>query len=145
MYSYDYPRPALTVDILLFTRQNNNLYVLLIERKHPPFKGCWALPGGFVDMDETLEHAAKRELHEETGISVNSLNMLNVFDEPGRDPRGRTVSVAYWAQVEQLIAPNAGDDAKEAQWMNIKQLNQVVLAFDHERIINTALKTMENL
>src|SRR5436190_20165932 len=109
-YTYDYPRPAVTVDIVIVTREDRPR-VLLIRRKHEPFQGRWALPGGFVDMDENLEAAARRELKEETGIEVAQLRQLHTFGDPGRDPRGRTISVVYLAEVEQnQLQPKAADD-----------------------------------
>src|ERR1700730_2958691 len=99
-YIYEYPRPAVTVDIIVVTR-GPKPKVLLIRRKHDPFAGCWAIPGGFVEMDETLEAAARRELKEETGVTVDSLEQLYTFGDPGRDPRGRTIAVAYWTEVNE--------------------------------------------
>src|SRR5690242_1603604 len=97
-YCYEYPRPAVTVDIVIVTRERRPR-VLLIRRKHDPFAGVWAIPGGFVDMDESLEAAARRELREETGVEVAELEQLHAFGDPGRDPRGRTIAVAYLARV----------------------------------------------
>ena len=98
-FTYEYPRPAVTVDIAIVTREEKPR-VLLIRRKHDPFAGCWALPGGFVDMDEALEAAARRELFEETGVKAKALMQLATFGDPGRDPRGRTISVVYLAEVD---------------------------------------------
>src|SRR5229473_2080865 len=97
-YTYEYPRPAVTVDVIIVTRERKPR-VLLIRRKHEPFTGMWAIPGGFVDMDEALEAAARRELREETGVAVQRLEQLGTFGDPGRDPRCRTISVVYLAQV----------------------------------------------
>ncbi len=138
MPSYPYPRPSLTVDVVLFRRGEQGEEVLLIRRAHPPFAGRWALPGGFVDEMEPLEKAARRELREETGITLPSgvLRQVGAFGEPGRDPRGWTVSVAFWAAVPRTTAPRAGDDAAEARWWPCAALPP--LAFDHRQIIARA-------
>jgi 8-oxo-dGTP diphosphatase len=130
MYSYSYPRPAVTVDAILFSKQNS---VLLIERGRDPYKGKWALPGGFVDMDEELENACLRELREETGIQVKKLTQIRTYGTVGRDPRGRTISVVYYAVVEKELEASAGDDAAKAHWFPINQLPD--MAFDHRQII----------
>jgi ADP-ribose pyrophosphatase YjhB (NUDIX family) len=99
-YCYDFPRPAVTVDIVLFAGSENSIEVLLIKRARPPFKGRWAFPGGFVDSDESLDDAAGRELVEETGITGIKLNQLGAFGDPGRDPRGHTVSIVFTALLD---------------------------------------------
>ena len=141
---YEYPRPAVTVDMIVFTFQEDELRVLLIERKHDPFGGTWALPGGFVDQGETLEAAAVRELAEETGITDLYLEQLYTFGEPGRDPRGWVITVAYFMllSLEQADQQTvlAGDDAGDARWWNIYALPD--LAFDHQRIIDYALQRL---
>jgi 8-oxo-dGTP diphosphatase len=135
-YSYDYPRPSVTVDIVLLTREPTPR-VLLIRRKRDPFAGAWALPGGFIEMDETLEESARRELREETGIDVSQLVQLYTFGDPGRDPRGRTISVAYLGHVDAAaLTPVAADDAAEVSWFALDALP--TLAFDHDRIIAQA-------
>src|SRR5579859_3643782 len=135
-YCYDYPRPSVTVDIVLLTREPTPR-ILLIRRKRDPFAGAWALPGGFIDMDETLEQSARRELREETGIDVGELVQLYTFGDPGRDPRGRTISVAYLGRVDAAaLAPVAADDAAEVGWFALDALP--ALAFDHDRIIEKA-------
>src|SRR5229473_2344318 len=112
-YCYDYPRPAVTVDVAVVTREQTHR-VLLIRRKHDPFAGMWALPGGFVEMDESLEAAARRELKEETGIDVGQIEQLSTFGDPGRDPRGRTISIVYLARLDaSKINPRAANDAAE--------------------------------
>ena len=144
MYCYDYPRPSVTVDIVLFTDESPNPQVLLIRRKNSPFKGLWALPGGFLDMDESLEAAALRELHEETDISNVQLTQIATFGNPSRDPRGRVITVAYFGIVEsnkQHIAI-AGSDAAEVAWFPTSNLPQQI-AFDHSEIIHTALKRLK--
>ena len=138
-FCYDYPRPAVTVDVVVFAMVEGRLSVLLIRRAHGPFKDCWAIPGGFVDMDEPLEVAAARELAEETGVADVPLEQFAAFGDPGRDPRGRTISIAYLAM---LSGPppvhRAGDDAAEANWLPIDDLPE--LAFDHELILRTAIQ-----
>ncbi|MCI0463707.1 MAG: NUDIX hydrolase [Gemmataceae bacterium] len=132
-YCYDYPRPSVTVDLVVVTREPRPR-VLLIRRKHEPFADLWALPGGFIDMDETLEASAARELREETSLVVAALEQLHTFGDPGRDPRGRTVSVAYLAQVDaDSVSPRADDDAAEVGWHDLSRLPP--LAFDHDRIL----------
>ncbi len=140
-YTYDYPRPALTVDCVVFGFTGSDLRVLLIRRALEPFAGSWALPGGFVDMDEDLEQAALRELEEETHIKDVFLEQLFTFGTPGRDPRGRVVSVAYYALVRPEQHPATGDsDASEAAWHPVDHLPN--LAFDHPLIIATALERL---
>lgn len=135
-FTYDYPRPALTVDLVVMTRAARPR-VLLIRRKSPPFAGKWALPGGFVDENEPLETAARRELEEETGVSVVDIEQLYTFGDPGRDPRGWTVSVAYLAWVDKsAVGPRAGDDAAEVGWFMLGRLPP--LAFDHAIILKRA-------
>ena len=139
-YQYRYPRPALTVDAVVFKKEDDDTFVLLIQRKNPPYKSKWALPGGFVDMDETLEAAAARELHEETGLSGVVLKQLQAFSALERDPRGRTVSVVFWGILTSDNTVSAGDDAAEVQWFNIKNLPP--LAFDHREVLDAALQKL---
>jgi 8-oxo-dGTP diphosphatase len=135
-FCYEYPRPAVTVDTIIVTRDRKPR-VLLIRRKHEPFEGMWAIPGGFVEMDESLEDAARRELMEETGVHVMRLEQLHAFGDPARDPRGRTISVAYLARVSAgRVKLRAADDAKEASWHPLEQLPP--LAFDHRKILTMA-------
>lgn len=125
----------LTVDIALINKKSNEVFILLIKRANEPYKDLWALPGGFVDMDETLIDAAKRELFEETGITETDLKQFYTYGDLNRDPRGRTVSVVYYAFVNQNNTNAvAGDDAAETNWFSLKKLPQ--LAFDHQKIIN---------
>ena len=131
-YTYAFPRPALTVDIVIVKVTHAGAEILLIQRGHPPFAGAWALPGGFVDENESLDTAARRELQEETGLEQTRLQQLGAFGDPGRDPRGWTVSVAFWAQVAGDILPRAGDDAAAARWWPLNDLPE--LAFDHAAI-----------
>jgi 8-oxo-dGTP diphosphatase len=140
-YTYDYPRPAVTVDTIIVTRERTPR-VLLIRRKHEPFAGSWAIPGGFVDMDESLEAAARRELREETGVEAAELEQLHTFGDPGRDPRGRTISVVYLARVDpRQLKPRAADDAAEVGWHRLNQLPP--LAFDHEQILESARRRLK--
>jgi 8-oxo-dGTP diphosphatase len=140
-YVYEYPRPAVTVDIVIVTRSPKPR-VLLIRRKYEPFAGCWALPGGFVDMEETLEAAARRELLEETGVHAKDLVQLRTFGDPGRDPRGRTISVAYLAVVNaDKLKPHAADDAAEVGWFSLTRPPS--LAFDHREILAFARKHLK--
>ena len=135
-FCYEYPRPAVTVDVVIVTRERRPR-VLLIRRKHDPFAGLWAVPGGFVDMDEALEAAAARELREETGVSAQRLEQLHTFGDPGRDPRGRTISVAYLARVDpEEVHPEAADDAAEVGWHPLDA--PPALAFDHAKILERA-------
>ncbi|MGM0612643.1 MAG: NUDIX domain-containing protein [Bacteroidota bacterium] len=136
-YTYKYPRPALTVDAMVFRKNAEGWQVLLIKRKNEPFKDKWALPGGFVDMNETLEEAVVRELQEETGLKDIPLKQYRAFSDPDRDPRGRTVSVVFYAFVEGKTKVKGSDDAAEAQWHNLNQLPG--LAFDHQQIIRKAI------
>lgn len=141
-YTYDYPRPAVTADSVVFCNGSDGLSVLLIERANDPFKGCWAFPGGFMDMEENAEDCAKRELKEETGIEVRSLEYLGTFSEVNRDPRGRTITIAYYAVVEKSDVIGA-DDASQARWFPIDSIPS--LAFDHEEILRAALKVLNDL
>ena len=141
-YTYDYPRPAVTADSVVFCNGSDGLSVLLIERANDPFKGCWAFPGGFMDMEENAENCAKRELKEETGMEVRSLEYLGTFSEVNRDPRGRTITIAYYAVVEKSDVIGA-DDASQAKWFPIDSIPS--LAFDHEEILRAALKLLNDL
>jgi 8-oxo-dGTP diphosphatase len=130
-----------TVDIVIFALRDAELQVLLVQRGVPPYQGEWALPGGFVHADESLEAAARRELDEEAGVRDVYLEQLYTFGEPGRDPRGRIVTVAYYALLTTAIAPLvAGTDAGAARWMPARR--HPPLAFDHERILAYALERL---
>jgi len=136
-YTYDYPHPSVTTDIVIFTVEDATLKVLLIQRKGAPFKGRWALPGGFVRIDESVDDCALRELEEETGIRDVYLEQLYTFGAPGRDPRERVISVAYFALTPcQGLSLKAGTDAAAAAWYGIDDLPE--LAFDHQGIIEKA-------
>ena len=141
-YTYDYPRPAVTADCVVFSNDSDGLSVLLIERANEPFKGCWAFPGGFMDMDEDAEACAIRELKEETGLQLEHMKQIGAFTDVDRDPRGRTVSIAYSALVEKRLVIGA-DDAAQARWFPIDSIPS--LAFDHEEILRAALKVLNDL
>ncbi len=138
MYTYEHPRPSLTVDVAIFAIRDEQLNVLLVQRAHSPFQGRWALPGGFVEMDEPLEHAAARELEEETGVDNAYLEQLYTYGDPGRDPRGRVVSVAYFALLpyNSLHQGEAGSDAAQVGWFPVEAVPE--LAFDHTEILDYA-------
>ena len=141
-YTYEYPRPAVTADCVVITKENEPK-VLLIQRGHEPFKGCWAFPGGFMNMDETTEQCAVRELEEETGLKVADIQQIGAYSKVDRDPRGRTVTVAYLAIIEKPEAVKGLDDAAKAQWFPIS--NPPKLAFDHEEIMKDAKKLISLL
>ncbi len=132
-YCYEYPRVAHTVDAIIIAKCSGGDMILLIERKFDPFRGMWALPGGFIGMEETLGEACGRELFEETGLQGISLNQYYTFDEVGRDPRHRTISTAFWGYVTETFPVNGGDDAATAAWFPVGSLPE--MAFDHGRII----------
>ena len=141
-FTYDYPRLMLTVDAVVFRQNGSQLEVLLIQRKHDPYAGMWALPGGFVDMDETVEEAIVRELEEETGLKMKNLQQLYTFSAIGRDPRGRSVSVSFYGLAEMNNSAIKGaDDANDARWFNIDQLPK--LAFDHINAVNLAITKID--
>ena len=135
-YTYKYPRPAVTADCVVMTKEAVP-QVLLIERGADPYKGCWAFPGGFMNMDETTEQCAIRELEEETGMQVTELHQIGAYSKVDRDPRGRTITVAYLAIVDEPIAVTGQDDAAKAQWFSVNALP--ALAFDHEDIMRDAI------
>jgi 8-oxo-dGTP diphosphatase len=130
-----------TVDAVVFRKNNSNTEVLLILRGHFPYEGMWALPGGFVDMEETLEEAITRELEEETGLKGVELTQLHAFSELHRDPRGRNISISFWGIAgSQNTDVKGGDDAAEARWFPVDQLPE--LAFDHIQVIKMAMKRL---
>ena len=140
-YTYEYERPMLTADCAVVNPRGE---LLLVRRGGEPFKGCWALPGGFMEMDETIEHCAVRELEEETGIRVteDNLRLIGIYSTPGRDPRGRTVTAAYAVTVDDECTANAGDDAAEVRWWSLSELPP--MAFDHNDIVKDAHFTTNN-
>ena len=141
-----YPPFAVTADTAVFTRRDGRLCVLLIERGTEPHRGRWALPGGFVDIDEDLGDAAVRELAEETGIDVADLRQLGAYGTPDRDPRMRVVSIVFWTFLDHLGEPNGGDDAAHAFVVPVDEAleDPARLAFDHHRILTDALKRVES-
>ena len=135
-YTYKYPRPAVTADCVVMTKEAVP-QVLLIERGGEPFKGCWAFPGGFLNMDETTEQCAIRELEEETGLKVSTIHQIGAYSKVDRDPRGRTITVAYLAIIDAPAEVTGQDDAAKAQWFPIDALPP--LAFDHDDIMRDAI------
>ena len=141
-YEYKYPRPAVTADCIVITKEADPA-VLLIERGDNPFKGSWAFPGGFMNMDETTEQCAIRELEEETGLRVSNVQQIGAYSKIDRDPRGRTITVAYLAVVDVPMAVNGQDDAAKAQWFPIDALPP--LAFDHDDIMRDAFELFQSI
>lgn len=142
MYTYEYPRPALTVDIVIFTLRENRLHILLIQRAENPYYGYWALPGGCVRMDESLEEAAIRELAEDTGLREVYLEQLYTYGNPARDPRGRVVAGTCFALIpaDAKVRSEGGSDAAQALWFPVNALPD--LAFDHADILKYALRRL---
>jgi 8-oxo-dGTP diphosphatase len=137
-FTYQYPRPAVTADAVIFNlMEDEKLNVLLIKRKNDPFKGYWALPGGFIEETETLEKCVEREIKEETGLEGIKFYPLEAFSEPDRDPRHRTITFAFWGFCKKNPVLTSGSDAEAAEWFKIDQLPE--LAFDHEQVIKKAL------
>lgn len=132
-FTYEYPRPAVSADVVVLSPDGHS--ILLIERQRDPYAGSWALPGGFMDMDESADEAAIRELKEETGLVVSEVAQIGAYSSVDRDPRGRVVTVAFFANAssDEIVA---GDDAADARWFDLKKLPE--LAFDHQQIINDA-------
>ena len=135
-YTYKYPRPAVTADCVVMTKEITPK-VLLIQRGNEPYKGRWAFPGGFMNMDETTEQCAIRELEEETGLKVDDVMEIGSYSKVDRDPRGRTITVAYLAIIDKPTEVKGNDDAAKAEWFPISELPP--LAFDHNEIIMDAL------
>ena len=155
MYSYKYPRPALTVDAIVYVNERSpvkatienpdgiidEILILLIRRGKEPFKDKWALPGGFVEPDELLEVACKRELQEETGICIEKMNQFKTYDGIDRDPRHRTISVVFTTELENILDAEGGDDAAQAGWFSLSTLPE--LAFDHSQILDDFKKWLK--
>lgn len=137
-FSYPYPHPAVTTDVVVFTIRDQRLHLLLIRRANPPYQGQWALPGGFLDIDEDIDACAARELAEETGLADLYLEQLYTFGAPGRDPRERVISIAYYALLsgDRVPEPVASSDAAAVAWLPFDRLPD--LAFDHADIIAKA-------
>lgn len=140
LYSYKYPHPAVTADCVIFGFDGVSIKVLMIQRGIEPYKGQWAFPGGFLQMDETVEECAKRELEEETGLKSASVEQFYTFSAVNRDPRERVITVAHYALVR-LSEVKGGDDAASAQWFAMNEIPS--LAFDHERILRMAVKRLK--
>lgn len=139
-YTYNYPKPSVTTDCILTRKVDGKNELLLIKRKHDPFAGRWALPGGFVEIEEDLLEGAERELKEETGLSNVDIRQFRTYGTPGRDPRGRTISVIYHGTLSDIASKaEAGDDAAEVRWFEINKLPP--LAFDHDKIIADFIKS----
>jgi 8-oxo-dGTP diphosphatase len=143
-HQYDpskWERPSVTVDVVILTLQEGDLKVLLVKRDHWPYEGYWAIPGGFIDMRESLEESARRELEEETGLRDLYLEQLYTFGDPGRDPRTRVITVAYFALVDRKqLQPSAADDAAAVGWFSMYHLPP--LAFDHAKILDYTLQRL---
>ena len=138
----EYPRIDVTVDVVALTSVDDDLHVLVVRRGNPPFEGQWALPGGYLEVDEDLAPAAARELHEETGIALHpdELRQLAAYGAPDRDPRNRTISVAHLAELDRVEDPHGGSDADDARWVAVKELMEgEALAFDHASILRDAV------
>jgi 8-oxo-dGTP diphosphatase len=142
-YIYDWPRPMVTVDAVVFDVSGDRPKLLLIRRGNEPFKGQWAFPGGFVDMDEELQDAAARELAEETGLVGVKLQQLHTFGKCGRDPRGRNITIAFIG-ITKDNKIKSGDDAAEAQWFDINDLPEN-MAFDHNDVAAVAIEKLKSL
>ena len=139
LYAYRWPRASVTADAVLFAERDGQTYVLLIQRGNDPYKGYWAFPGGFLNMDETVARCAERELEEETGIVLTGMQLVGVYSDVERDPRGRVITAAYAAMTTMPVA-TAADDAAAAQWWPLNALPK--LAFDHDKILADAKKVM---
>jgi len=143
-YIYDFPRPMVTVDAIVFAFFKSKVKLLLIKRKHEPFEGKWALPGGFVDLNEELEDAVVRELAEETGLTDVPLQQLHTFGKCGRDPRGRQITIAFMGIAKKVLNKvKAGDDAAKAKWFDIEKLPGN-LAFDHNEVAEFAITKLKS-
>ena len=140
LYAYEYPRASVTADAVLFAEKDGQMYVLLIQRGNEPYKGYWAFPGGFLNMDETVAHCAERELEEETGIVLTGMQLVGVYSDVERDPRGRVITAAYTAMTSMPEA-NAADDAAAAKWWPLNALPE--LAFDHDKILEDAMNVLK--
>lgn len=138
-YQYEYPHPSVTTDCVIFGFDGSKLNVLLVERGIEPYKGRWAFPGGFLKMDEPAEAGARRELKEETGLETAYMRQFHTFSDPNRDPRGRVITIAYYALVR-ISEVRGGDDAAQARWFPVSEVPS--LAFDHDLILRRALSEL---
>ncbi len=142
-YVYEWPRPMVAADAAVFGIFEGKVKLLLVERGNEPFKGRWALPGGFLNIDEELEDAAARELAEETGLTGIRLEQIHTFGKCGRDPRGRVITVTYWGILTEGSSKlKAGDDAAKARWFDIEQLPKD-LAFDHDEVTKFLIERLK--
>ncbi|MBL8149802.1 MAG: NUDIX hydrolase [Blastocatellia bacterium] len=144
MMNDKYPKPSVTADIIIFAVDTDStIKILLIKRRYDPFKDCWALPGGFLNIDEHIEDTAHRELLEETGLTGIKLHLLGSYSKPGRDPRGRTITFAYMTFLAAIpLSARAADDAADLGWFGLRTLPS--LAFDHSNIITDAVADLKN-
>ena len=140
LYAYQYPRASVTADAVLFAEKDGQIYVLLIQRGNDPYKGYWAFPGGFLNMDETVARCAERELEEETGIVLIGMQLVGIYSDVERDPRGRVITAAYTAMTTMPEA-TAADDAAAAKWWSLNELPP--LAFDHDKILVDAKNVLK--
>jgi 8-oxo-dGTP diphosphatase len=140
LYAYQYPRASVTADAVLFAEKDGQMYVLLIQRGNDPYKGYWAFPGGFLNMDETVARCAERELEEETGIVLIGMQLVGIYSDVERDPRGRVITAAYTAMTTMPEA-TAADDAAAAKWWPLNELPP--LAFDHDKILVDAKRVLK--
>jgi 8-oxo-dGTP diphosphatase len=138
----DYPRIDVTVDVVALTEVEGDLRLLVVRRGNPPYQGRWALPGGYLDVDEDLASGAARELHEETGVAAHAdeLDQIGAYGEPDRDPRNRTISVAFLLELDQQVEARGDDDAADAKWGSVEELLADGLAFDHDTIVRDAIE-----
>ena len=137
MYTYKYPHPAVTADCIVFACQNEKTQVLLIKRGSEPCKDMWALPGGFMNIDESAEEAATRELKEETGIDVKEVTQVGAYSKVDRDPRERVITIAFYTVIDNPVRAVGQDDAKQTEWFTLDNLP--TLAFDHSEILSAAI------
>lgn len=143
MYTYRYPHPAVAADCVVIANDGTASWLLLIRRGNAPFKGCWAFPGGFMNIDEEASQCARRELREETGLTIDKLYQVGAYSDPDRDPRERVISIVYLALIDERITVAGDDDASEARWFPLDELPE--LAFDHGTILRDALKLAATL
>ena len=140
LYAYRWPRASVTADAVLFAEKDGQKYVLLIQRGNDPYKGYWAFPGGFLNMHETVARCAERELEEETGIVLTGMQLVGIYSDVERDPRGRVITAAY-AAMTTMPEATAADDAAAAKWWPLNALPK--LAFDHDKILADAMRVLK--